>query len=148
MYYLGTDTVAGKPFSQLIYNADDNAKHQIIEWLMDQGFEAWVNPDDYGIDVLATRDGTAYAFEVEVKHNWDTDVFPYSTVHFSARKKKFIAVNHFFTMLNNARTIVLIVDAPTLEAAPVVSKKTKYTEMEDFIEVRAMDCVNRSLVGF
>ena len=54
--------MAGKPFSQIIYNADDNAKHQIIEWLMDQGFEAWVNPDDYGIDVLATRDGTAYAF--------------------------------------------------------------------------------------
>ena len=38
--------------------------------------------------------------------------------------------------------------APVLEAAPVVSKKTKYTEMEDFIEVRAMDCVIRSLVGF
>ncbi len=147
MHYLAKN-MAGKPFSQVIYNADDNAKHQIIEWLMDQGFLAWVNPDDYGIDVLATRGGTEYAFEVEVKHNWDTDVFPFSTVHFSARKKKFIAVNHFFTMLNHARTIVLIVDAPTLQAAPVVSKKTKYTEMEDFIEVRAMDCVIRSLVGF
>lgn len=134
-----------KPFDRDIYDKDDNAKYQIIDWLKSKGFEAWVNPDDYGIDVLASRDKNNYGFEVEVKHNWDTDAFPYKEVHFSARKLKFVAPNHFFTMLNHARTHVLVVKGETLAIAPIVRKKTKYTAMEDFIEVLTADCMIRVL---
>lgn len=130
-----------KPFDVELYDADDNAKYTIIEWLYNNGFVAWVNPDKYGIDVLATRDGDQYGFEVEVKHNWQGEKFPFRTVHFSARKQKFIGWNHFFTMLNDDRTCVLVVDEQALRSAEIVSKQTKYTSDELFIAVPKQLCV-------
>jgi hypothetical protein len=130
-----------KPFDPDLYQADDNAKYVVIEWLEANDFEAWVNPDQYGIDVLAVKDWLDYGFEVEVKHNWKGDDFPFDTVHFSARKRKFIAPNHFFTMLNDDRSLVLVVDGLTLAESSVVSKETKYTSGEQFIAVPVSRCL-------
>lgn len=130
-----------KPFDLGLYQADDDAKFVVIDWLHVNQFEAWVNPDQYGIDVLATKDWLDYGFEVEVKHNWKGEDFPFDTVHFSARKQKFIAPNHYFTMLNDDRSLVLVVDGPTLLCSPVVSKETKYTSGEQFIAVPVSRCL-------
>ena len=108
--------------------------------MYNNGFVAWVNPDKYGIDVLATKNGEQYGFEVEVKHNWQGEKFPFNTVHFSARKQKFIGFNHLFTMLNDDRSCVLVVDEQALRAAKIVSKQTKYTDNELFIAVPIHDC--------
>ena len=74
-----------KPFSSKLYNANDNAKIIIKKWLESKGIKAWINPDDYGIDILTDN----YQFEVEVKHNWLGDKFPFGSVHFPQRKIKF-----------------------------------------------------------
>ena len=129
-----------KPFDPELYDEDDNAKYLVVDWLGRQGYDAWVNPDQYGIDVLALKDFDEYGFEVEVKHNWKGPVFPFKSVHFSARKRKFIAPNHYFTMLNDERSCVLVVDGETLAEADVVSKETKYTSGELFIEVALRRC--------
>lgn len=130
-----------KPFDPGLYEDDDNAKYAVIDWLHTNEFYAWVNPDKYGIDVLAFKDWLDYGFEVEVKHNWKGEEFPYNTVHFSARKQKFIAPNHYFTMLNDDRSYVLVVDGPTLLYASVISKETKYTSDEQFIAVPLNSCM-------
>ena len=116
-----------KVFSQEHYEQDDWAKHQIIEWLERKGYEAWVNPDKFGIDVLATRWGRQFAFEVEVKHNWRGKYFPYEQIHFSARKRKFVAldVETWFVMLNHERTMALLINGEHLLSAPIVNKDTK-----------------------
>jgi hypothetical protein len=129
-----------KPFDSDLYDADDDAKYLIIDWLFSEDFYAWVNPDKYGIDVLAMRNMEHYGFEVEVKHNWSGRKFPYDTVHFSARKQKFIAPGHYFTMLNDDRSCVLVVDDDTMASARVVSKNTKYTTAEQFLEVSVRHC--------
>jgi hypothetical protein len=129
-----------KPFDSGLYEADDNAKFDVIDWLETNEYTAWVNPDQYGIDVLAEKDLLDYGFEVEVKHNWKGEDFPFSSVHFSARKKKFIAPNHFFTMLNHERSLILVVDGPTLFRSSVLSKETKYTTDEQFISVPVKSC--------
>ena len=46
-----------KEFSQSLYDENDDAKHQIIEWLEQRGFMAWVNEDQYGIDVQGLKMG-------------------------------------------------------------------------------------------
>lgn len=130
-----------KPFDIALYADDDDAKEQVIAWLERKGFRAWVNPDRYGIDVLAEYTDQPYAFEVEVKHNWDGDKFTFDTVHFSARKLKFAEGNSFFTMLNHQRDRMLMVDAETVRACPVVSKNTKYTTGEQFIAVPKTACM-------
>lgn len=130
-----------KPFDIGLYAEDDDAKEQVIRWLERKGFRAWVNPDRYGIDVLAEYDATPYAFEVEVKHNWDGAKFTFDTVHFSARKLKFAEGNSFFTMLNHQRDRMLMVDAETVRRSPVVSKNTVYTRGEQFVAVPKTACM-------
>lgn len=129
-----------KPFSEKLYKADDNAKHQVLKWLKRNKYDARVNPNQYGVDLLANKDGENYCFEVEVKHNWDTPTFPFSHVHFSARKKKFVAPNTYFTMLNHPRNRILLVDFEALSTAPIISKDTIYTKGESFIEVDVNKC--------
>ena len=131
-----------KPFSEVLYADDDNAKDLLVEFLAEHNFDnPHVNPDQYGIDVLAHRGGEPYAFEVEVKHNWRGDYFQYKTVHFAYRKMKFterqsaLLSNTFFVMFNHDRTFALRVDGVTFASSPVVSKNTIYTKGERFVEV-------------
>ena len=100
-----------KVFSQEHYEQDDSAKYQIIEWLEQRGHKAFVNPNKYGIDILALRFGRQFAFEVEVKHNWKGRFFPFEQIHFSARKQKFVELNveTWFVMLNHYRTHALFI---------------------------------------
>jgi hypothetical protein len=126
-----------KVFSQEHYEQDDWAKYQIIEWLERNGYSAWVNPDRFGIDVLATRWGRQFQFEVEVKHNWRGQFFPYEQIHFSARKRKFVSLDAetWFVMLNHERTHALFIDGEHFIAAPIANKDTKYSQNEAFVEI-------------
>jgi hypothetical protein len=127
-----------KPFSPSLYKKDDGAKELVIEWLSSQDITAWVNPDQYGIDLLS-KDmyGVEHSWEVEVKHNWKGDQFPFSSVHFSGRKKKFLKDpdSVSFVMLNHELTHALIIKGYILAKSQLVTKDTIYTTNEKFIEV-------------
>jgi len=132
-----------KPFSAKLYTNDDNAKDQFIDWLKAKAWSAWVNPDQYGIDVLAIDlDGTEHRFEVEVKHNWRGPRFQYSTLHYSDRKRKFLSQPETtsFVTFNHERTHALIVPGVVLAEAPTIVKDTIYTNNEKFIEVETNKC--------
>jgi hypothetical protein len=126
-----------KPFDQELYDKDDNAKYVVIDYLATLGIQARVNPDPYGIDLLADWYGSDYEIEVEVKHNWSGPEFPFDSLHYSARKVKFLnpkAEVRFIT-LNNEWTHAAIVTGQNLLGCKIVEKKTKYTERESFLEV-------------
>lgn len=132
-----------KPFSTELYNRDDNAKDQVVDWLKSKDWSAWVNPDQYGIDVLAVDlEGNEHQFEVEVKHNWKGPRFQYPTLHYSDRKRKFLKNpgSTAFVTLNHERTHALMVSGQILADAPTIVKDTIYTSNEKFIEVRTADC--------
>lgn len=132
-----------KPFSQELYDNDDKAKHLIIDFLESNGWDAWVNPDQYGIDLLALDpNGIEYQIEVEVKHNWTGDRFPYKTLHYSERKRKFIGGDRMtlFVTINHDRTHALVASEWHLSEAPTIVKNTSYTTLEKFLEVQADAC--------
>lgn len=139
-----------KVFSQAHYDADDNAKYDLIAWLRAKGFKAWVNPDQYGIDVLATSlGGERFEFEVEVKHNWNECGFPFDLVHWSARKLKFAKPNrlNWFVMFSSDRSQALFVSGEVMLDSDVVEKDTKYSQGEWFIAVPVWRCVFRDMRG-
>jgi len=134
-----------KPFDQSMYDADDPAKQLVLDWLKTLGFNGHINPDQYGVDIIGMFSGDKtvfFAVEVEVKHAWVGDQFPYETVHFSARKLKFLDQhpNICFMMLNHPRTRILIVGKQHIQSATVISKDTIYTTDEQFIEVPLACC--------
>lgn len=135
--------MAGKPFSTNLYNQDDNAKDLWVNYLVSKGYKAWINPDQYGIDVISTDETSVYYYsEVEVKHNWKGPRFQYDTLHYSERKRKFLkSPEHTtFVTFNHERTHALVVTGDVLAAAPTIVKNTIYTSNEKFIEVKTADC--------
>ncbi len=128
-----------KPFSPTLYQENDDAKLLVIDYLRANGFLAKVNPDQYGIDLLArnTKTSENYELEVEVKHNWKGPKFQFPTLHFPGRKLKFIkdSSTTVFFILNHERTHAYWVDGTILSKSPVVIKDTIYTKNEQFIEV-------------
>ena len=137
-----------KPFDINLYNADDNAKDLVIQWLKRYGYEVWVNPDKYGIDLIGIDvRGREIAVEVEVKHHWTGPHFPFRTVHVSARKQKFVRPNAYLVMVNHERTHVLTLDYETLSQARLVTKPTIYTTDEQFLQVDVEMAKIRKLHG-
>lgn len=136
-----------KVFSKAHYDADDPAKHDLIGWLEAQGFMAWVNDDQFGIDVLAIRNGEQFEFEVEVKHNWRGAEFPFDSVHWSARKLKFAQDSrcNWFVMFNHERDRALFASGSVLLACELVKKDTKYSTGELFVEVPLARCMFRAI---
>jgi hypothetical protein len=125
-----------KPFSLELYADNDNAKELVIKWLESKGCTAWVNPDQYGIDLLFKNpEGDYYSCEVEVKHNWKGAKFPFKTMHIPARKLKFATANSIFVILNSERSHLIMLHGDDLRKAPIVRKDTIYTEGEYFIEI-------------
>lgn len=127
-----------KPFDPVLYKRDDSAKEDVIAWVQRHyGYLLYVNPDQYGIDLLCDN---GWSFEVEVKHNWRGSKFPYQEVHFSARKIKFANRRSIFVMLNSERTHGLLVAGDVVRRCRRVRKATKYTADELFIEVPVRLC--------
>jgi hypothetical protein len=129
-----------KPFDINLYNQDDSVKGILCDWLRSKGFRAYVNPDKYGIDVLSDWFGDDTGVEVEVKHNWKGAHFPFKTIHYAARKFKFLDGNKQvkFVTFNHNRTHIILVDAS--EFTKIVTKETKYTRDETFYEIPIENC--------
>lgn len=130
-----------KPFSKKLYNENDEAKLLIVRWLEALKLKAWINPDRYGIDIVYTDESLVNKYcEVEVKHNWKGEKFPYETVHFPKRKLKFANKDSMFAMLNHEWTHVLLITGEQFLNATIVKKDTIYTKNEEFIEIQIKDC--------
>ena len=125
-----------KPFDQSLYDADDNAKELVIQWLKRYGYELEVNSDQYGIDLVGFNNyGRPITVEVEVKHHWTGPAFPFPTVHVSARKRKFMQPGMYLVMVNHERTHCLTLSYEALSWAKLVTKPTIYTTDEQFLQV-------------
>jgi hypothetical protein len=121
-----------KPFSQELYNNNDWVKHLMVDILnygTDRG--ARINANKYGIDVITDR----YDFEVEIKHNWKGHDFPYDTIHYASRKRKFCNVRSFFVTFNSDATRYFITHSSALIEQHTIIKDTSLTGQEAFIEV-------------
>ena len=125
-----------KQFDAVQYAADDPAKHTVIAWLRSNRIDACVNPDQFGIDINASRNGNKFDIEVEVKHNWSGKDYPFDTVHISTRKEKFARENAgaavWFCIVNHERTHIVLISAHDYLNAPIIVKDTTCTTGESF----------------
>lgn len=114
-----------KPFSKTLYNNNDPAKQKAIDYFANQGTTAVVNPDDYGIDLIV--DDTFYC-EVEVKHNWRGDSFPFNTLQIPERKTKFAKLDKpvVFMVMNSEHTHAFLTTGDDVLASPLVEVSNKY----------------------
>lgn len=132
-----------KLFDQGLYERDDKAKDFVKAFFEERfGFIAYVNPDQYGIDLIIENERGKFELEVEVKQGWTGRNFPYKTLHYAYRKIKF-ANNpdhvHFIT-LNRDWTWGLLVSGKVIAQCEIICKDTIYTKNEKFIQVPLDKC--------
>lgn len=133
-----------KPFDPAVFAADDPVKHKVIALFQQANCDVRENADLYGIDLVGRDRNTndLFGIEVEVKHNWTGPHFPFTTVHYSARKLKFLDVFpqiHMATF-NSEHTHVLIVNVHEHDELRMIRKHTSVTASEWFIEFPTVGC--------
>jgi len=126
-----------KPFDPTLYQANDSAKYAAIELLEAKGWTAEVNPDQYGIDILARKGEETLSLEVEVKHNWTGDRFPFSTLQIPERKTKFAGIaNAWFMVINSDRTKALLTSGQSVLSSPLVEVSNRLVQSgEKFYQI-------------
>lgn len=130
-----------KRFSPSDYNKHDPAKHLIIKWFQDLGWECAVNPNSKGVDLLAVSpNGFNWEIEVEVKKKWLTGVFKYDTLHIAGRKEKFINDHAMHVTINEDHSYFILVPTHVLLTSTRIKKDTIYTRDETFIELPINAC--------
>lgn len=138
-----------KPFSQSLYDRDDNAKDFVRLFFIERyHYDCWVNPDPYGIDLIIQNDRGIFELEVEVKQSWQGRNFPYQTLHYAARKLKFAEnpANVHFITLNKDWSYGLLVTGDVIATCSIIVKDTIYTKNERFIEVPREKCALIKLI--
>jgi len=95
-------TKAGK-FRQDDYDQNDNfAINKIQKYLLKNNFIIEEkDQEDFDIDIIAHKDGLKYRIEAEVKNTFftDSDSYPFNTVSFLGRKKKYSNEGLFYYFL-------------------------------------------------
>jgi hypothetical protein len=134
-------------FSPALYKKyDATGKGALTEYLVAFGMEVTEHPfGQYGIDLQAvTPDGEIIYLDAEVRNNWKTGKFPYSTIHIPERKRKFAKDNCFFVSIRKDLKSFIFISGSCL--AQTVESSNKYMDNETFfdINVRDGDCVNYS----
>jgi hypothetical protein len=131
-----------KPFSPELYATNDNAKFLIVDWLEGKGYAAEINPDQYGIDILARGKGRTLRVEVEVKHNWMTGSFKYDTLQIPQRKAKFAKdPDTWFVVMNHDRTHALLCSGESVLSSDLVEVPNKLvSEGERFFQIPVSQC--------
>ena len=134
--------MSNKPFCPEQYDADDNCKHDVIRFLEAQTwarFDLVVNRDKYGIDLVGECNGHQCGVEVEVKHAWSGEHFPFDDVHIAARKVKFIECKPivWYVIVNAERTHALVFtpSRKSMNEILMVRKETVHTTSEWFMQV-------------
>lgn len=126
---------AYKSFDRKLYSVNDNAKELAIEYFKRLGMSAIVNPNEYGVDLIV--DNQFYC-EVEVKHNWKGNSFPFPTLQIPERKKKFATLDKpvVFMVMSSDRTKALVAKDDDVLSSPLKTVSNKYVKNgEKFFQV-------------
>jgi len=94
-----------RKFNQESYDTNDAyGKAIVTAWLKDQDWVSKIiDEEDYGIDLEALdHEGKSHFFEAEVKGNYpwtDKESFPFDTVSFLGRKKKWEGKGFYYVLV-------------------------------------------------
>ena len=135
-----------KPFDKTLFEQNDAIGREIvIRFFSDtMNIQAESNPDPYSVDLCLFREGKKIGYaEVEVRHSWKTDEFPFDTLNVPARKKKLLEneLPTYFFSINSGKTRMFIATDDVVLQSPLRENKNKYVaNNEYFYKVDTKKC--------
>ena len=120
---------AYKTFDENLYDRHDGAKNSVLKWLLSKGYNAFVNPDKYGPDLIVGNDSEYEFFYVEVmqKMGWKGENFPFPDLNIEERKQKFMALEKpvIFAIVNAEETYAVMASGRDVCGCPKVQVRNK-----------------------
>jgi len=122
-----------KIFSQELHHQYDSyGKRAVKKYFMSRfGIYLLENEDQYAVDMIAYKDGKKLGYvEVEVRESWNTDSFPFDSLHIPERKGKLLC-NDLKTVLvsvNKNASRAFICKANVILNSPIKERRNKYIE--------------------
>lgn len=108
-----------KKFNQKTFDKYDSAAREKAKAFWSKlGWTVTDNPDEYGVDLVAEKDGKRFYVEVEVKVCWHGVEFTYDTLHLPVRKAKFLSKPTQFMLFNHSLTHAAVVSRKAVLNAP------------------------------
>ncbi len=125
-----------KPFSPTLFQTNDLLGRKIVQkFFHSKNIDAVDNPDIYAVDLILFREGKKIGYaEVEVRHNWKTDEFPYDTLNVPQRKKKLLEndLPTYFFSVNCIETRMYVVTDEVVLGSPLQENKNKYVASGEY----------------
>lgn len=119
---------------------DEVARSSAKSFWARHGWTVEDNPDTYGVDLIAEKDGKRVYVEVEVKRGWHGPTFQYDTMHLPLRKHKFLDKPTKFMIFNNSLTHAAVISRKAIKNAPVsVVPNQKVSIGEKFFDIPVDD---------
>jgi len=122
-----------KKFSQELFNENDPKARRIVkQWLCANGKDAVDAPDPYGPDLWIENKG--YYVEVERKHNWNSENFPFPTVNIPQRKKKYLEIygKVYYFVLSKSYSQAIIINGEHLKEEYLHEVRNKYVSSGEY----------------
>ena len=92
-----------RKFSKQSYDDNDSfAKKKVIDHLVCSGHEILSSEEDYNHDIITTKDGKKFLFEVEVKRNYPftgAKDYKFNSVSFLGRKERLHKIKPFYYII-------------------------------------------------
>jgi hypothetical protein len=131
-----------KPFSRKLYNKYNEIGIQVLmQWLWHENFEnVRRNPNAYGIDVYAEKNGIKYSFDAEVKPEWlPGEDFPYPVANILWRKSEYPEFKQpkrfYIALISLDSCKVICIRGDEMTEKRLVYRKNKYMEREKVYEI-------------
>lgn len=121
-----------KRFDRQLYEANDKlAKENVLKLFnkMRKKYDVVDNPKKRGVDLFVERHGEhTFNIECEIKRVWKDQKFPYDSIQFPQRKKKFAELDKptLFVMFNNDQSAFVAVTSNDLLSSPLAEVPNKY----------------------
>lgn len=132
-----------KKFDQGLLDRNDNIARICCKYIAEKnGFKAIDNPDKFGADIIAEKNGDKYYFEGEIKINW-TGKFTFPTVHIPDRKAKYLDehANIMFVVISGDYASAMLVPGSAVRKSPLVEVNNIYNvDGEYFYDVPVDKC--------
>lgn len=130
---------AYKKFDKELFDKNDKlAREAAKNYFMSLGIDAVDNPDKYGPDILL-KDGNMV--EVEVKHSWKGNEFPFDTLQLPTRKEKFAKLGCIFLVFNTDLSCFLKIKSSDILTSPTKEVSNKFVSKgEKFYQVDIDKC--------
>jgi len=124
--------MTNKPFDERLFQDNDPvSREKVIKYFENEGIKLKENPYRYGVDLIQEQNGeVVMGVEVERRHNWVSDMFPFSTIHVPARKEKFAMDKYptYYCALNKNMTKMFMVKMDDVKNCPRKEINNKYVE--------------------